>query len=57
MPRFPTPCVVFAVPVFETTLKFVQTPEPLNAHPLQPAGTEPAIPPFGAVTTPVIFGA
>jgi hypothetical protein len=44
------------VPVFETKLKFVQTPAPLNAHPLQPAGTEPQIPPFGSVTTPVIFG-
>jgi hypothetical protein len=57
VPRFPAACVLAAVPVFDTKLKFVQTPAPLNAHPLQAAGTDPQTPPFGSVITPVIFGA
>ena len=55
VPRLPTPFFA-ALPVFDTKLKFVQTPDPLYAHPLQAGGTDPQIPPVGSVTTPVIFG-
>jgi len=56
VPRVPTP-VFDRLAVFDTRLKLVHTPAPLNAHPLQAAGTDPQMPPFGSVITPVIFGA